>query len=265
MRSGWLVVLAAAVGIVGCGRAIRHASSVVRSSGVTVPAFSGPGSPGASQFVRLRIEGRPYLFLVDTGAGRTVVDTSVARALHLRLVGAQRASPTLGCRAATRAVRILDWEIAGRRLPALTVASQTLSELKIEGIGLGGLLGEDVLSRFGTVTLRFADRRVVLGGPPPTGARSIPFAVLRRNGSQVITVRVAVNGVSTRWVVDTGASRTVTRRASSAHWVSERSVPAGGPTERPAVRPRSRQSGSRPGARAMSRCRRRQPSAHPAP
>lgn len=184
MRSGCLVVLAAAVGIVGCGRATRHASSIVRSSGVTVPAFSGPGSAGALQFVRLRIEGRPYLFLVDTGAGRTVVDMSVARALHLRPVGAERASPTLGCRAATRAVRIVDWEIAGMRLPALTVASQMLSELKIEGIRLGGLLGEDVLSRFGTVTLGFAGRRVVLGGPLPTGARSIPLRVLRRNGSQ---------------------------------------------------------------------------------
>jgi hypothetical protein len=134
MRSGWLVVLAAAVGIVGCGRAARHVSSTVRSSGVTVPALSGPGSAGALKFVHLRIEGRPYLFLLDTGAGRTVVVKSVARALHLRLVGAKHGSPTLGCRAATQAARIVDWEIAGRRLPALTVASQMFSELKIEGM-----------------------------------------------------------------------------------------------------------------------------------
>jgi predicted aspartyl protease len=208
MRSGWLAIVAAAVGIVGCGRAAPHASSTVRSSSATVPAFSDPGS-GALRFVRLRIEGRPYVFLVDTGAGRTVVDASVARALHLRLVGAEHRSPTLGCRAATQGVRVVDWEIAGRRLPALTVTSQTLSDLKIGVVRLGGLLGADVLSRFGTVTLGFASRRVVLGGPPPPGARSIPFAVLRRNGSQLITVRVAVNGTSTGWVVDTGASSTV--------------------------------------------------------
>jgi hypothetical protein len=137
--------------------------------------------------------------------------------------GAKRASPTLGCRASTQAVRILDWEIAGRRLPALTVASQMFSELKIEGIRLGGLLGEDVLSRFGTVTLGFAGRHVVLGGPLPTGAGSIPFAVLHRNRSQLITVRVAVNGISTRWVLDTGASRTVIA-ASELHRLGVRKV-----------------------------------------
>jgi hypothetical protein len=56
-------------------------------------------------------------------------------------------------------------------LPATTVfsAKTLLAGARLNDVPIGGLLGSDVLSRFGTVTLDFAGKRLILGGNAPNG------------------------------------------------------------------------------------------------
>ena len=171
----------AAVALAGCGSSdsgarVGTSSSGRPSSGMVIPALVGRGPGGAGAFVRLTVKGRPYIFRVDTGAGRTVVDATVAQALALPDRGAAYSAPTFGCRTSAQPVAVSDWKLGYVTLPAgMVVSAKTvLAGAKLNGVPLGGLLGSDVLSRFGTVTVDFAGKRLILGGKAPRGGAHHP-------------------------------------------------------------------------------------------
>jgi len=142
--------------------------------------LSTPGVPKGEQRVRLKviaakgrntialvpvfIDGRgPYPFALDTGASQSLIDSTLAHDLRLRVVG--KSPPLHGITGGGRgqAVQIRNWRAGGVRLPADTISSFKL--LSGGGHGPAGLLGSDVLSRYGKIAVDY-DRDLLLLDPP---------------------------------------------------------------------------------------------------
>ena len=148
-----IVGLGAAAGAVASTRP-AHAASVVpivifhsRTGGTVVAA-------------KVVIHGRSFPFLVDTGASVTLVNPTLARRLHLRTVGKRhKFCGVTGCSLARR-VRLANWSIGGQPLPSIVASSSPI--VGTGGFGFG-LLGSDVLSRFGSVTIDYRDKLLTLG------------------------------------------------------------------------------------------------------
>lgn len=109
---------------------------------------------------QLMIKGKKYSMLVDTGASTTLIDSGVAAKLKLTRVGRVGRASGVGGIVKVQPVRLSTWSIGGRALPVSTIGS---SRLGSSG-GLIGLLGSDVLSRFGKVTIDYAAGVMTLGG-----------------------------------------------------------------------------------------------------
>jgi hypothetical protein len=135
------------------------------------PAPSAPGShrvpmtvirSGASTVavVPVTLEGAgPKRFALDTGASSSVVDRRVAQQLSLPPVGRPLNAAGVSCSAKSQPVHVDSWRVGAVALPA-----QNLDSIALPVPGLDGLLGSDVLSRFGTVTIDYAAGSFVLGG-----------------------------------------------------------------------------------------------------
>jgi predicted aspartyl protease len=177
---------------------------------VSVPLIEYHQGNSVSAFVGLMVRGHLYYFLVDTGAERTIIDAPVAKKLGLRDDGAPREFAPLGCRVRGQPVSVRNWRLRDVPLPVITAFTHKL--LRPPGISrlpFGGLLGSDVLSRFGTVTIDFTHRRHMLRGKAPTGGRATPITVVRQAGSVLATTQVGLDSHSARFVIDTGADTSI--------------------------------------------------------
>ena len=106
----------------------------------------------------------PFPFELDSGAFQTVIDAGLAHRLHLATIGRSRATGIGGCIDQLSAVTVDSWSVDG-----LSLAPQTFSADTEPGQGgkgqTDGLLGNDVLSRFGAVRIDFDSGALVLPGP----------------------------------------------------------------------------------------------------
>ena len=59
-----------------------------------------------------------------------------------------------------RRVRVSNWNVGGVPLPNVVVSSAPIAGLNAHAFGL---LGSDVLSRFGSVTIDYHDKQLILG------------------------------------------------------------------------------------------------------
>jgi hypothetical protein len=177
----------------------------------------------------------PLPFVIDTGASESEIDAGLAGAAHLGLpaAGEKQEIEGVGCTgpAQPRSVKAWSWE-------GVTLVPQTLMAVTIPGMGMAGqpvgLLGSDVLDRFGAVRFDFTHGRATLPGPEgpaPQTERSvqgptdtptpnsllagttlgeIPAKVSSGPGvSEVVTdVRVGAHQPMP-WAVDTGSSQSV--------------------------------------------------------
>ncbi len=106
------------------------------------------------------IRNQTYAFVVDTGAETTLIDQG-----YVKKLGLQRSKKApipvsgIGGSSVAYLATISDWTIGRAHLPASTI---TVSNLKF-GAGLIGLLGSDVLSTFGKVTIDYANEKATLG------------------------------------------------------------------------------------------------------
>jgi predicted aspartyl protease len=101
----------------------------------------------------------PKRFALDTGSSSSVVDHKLAQQLSLRPVGRPRNAAGVSCSATSQPVHVTSWRVGVVALPA-----QNVDSIALPVPGLDGLLGSDVLYRFGTVTIDYAAGSLVLGG-----------------------------------------------------------------------------------------------------
>ncbi len=109
---------------------------------------------------RVIIHGRAFPFLIDTGSSKTLVDIALARKLHLTTVGKPIKVTGVGCTSSASKVRLSRWSIAGQPLPSIVATSSVVAGADGHAFGL---LGSDVLSRFGTISIDYAHGELTLG------------------------------------------------------------------------------------------------------
>ena len=174
----------------------------------------------------------PYPFVLDSGAGQSTVDAGLAHRLHLASAGPASEFAGVGCTGVAQPVSVGAWSLDGVPLSSQQLTAATLPQMGGKGEP-DGLLGSDVLSRFGGVRIDFHAGTLVLPGPegaplapsaPYTGPTGpLPSALLQgKSGTTVpLTVTAAQGDVSLRvavrfdggprrdFVVDTGSSQSV--------------------------------------------------------
>jgi hypothetical protein len=176
----------------------------------------------------------PYPFVIDSGAGESIIDAGLATRLHLAHAGAKTEFEGVGCIGTAQPVRVPSWSVAGVALAAQPVTAATLPGFGHTGEPVG-LLGSDVLSRFGAVRIDFKAQTLTLAGPEgatrpgnpsdvhgPTGpapsavltqgevGTTIPLTVVLTPGDVSLNVRLRFGQGSFRtFVVDTGSSQSV--------------------------------------------------------
>jgi predicted aspartyl protease len=152
-----LVGLFVLVGFTGWGDATvggAHATS-------TIPLVILKAKDGERlALARVIVHGRAFPFLIDTGSSKTLVDDALARKLHLKAVGRPIKVTGVGCSEAARKVRLSRWSIGGQRLPSIVATSSVIAGANGHAFGL---LGSDVLSKFGTISIDYAHGQLTLG------------------------------------------------------------------------------------------------------
>jgi predicted aspartyl protease len=97
----------------------------------------------------------PYHFIIDTGASISVVDTALADQLRLPVVGSGQPVSGVGGVETTIPIQMTAWRMGGLKLPGATVVKGSLPGAE-HGQGLQGLLGSDILTRFGRITIDYS-------------------------------------------------------------------------------------------------------------
>lgn len=195
-----------------------------------VPLVLSHSGGGTAPYVGVCVNGHgPYSFLVDTGAAVSMVDSHLVASLHLPGAPSSTTAVGVGCITASQEVRIDRWSMGG-----VALASQSVLTATVPGFGLtrmpAGVLGSDVLGRFGAVRLDYAHHALTvlapqgappaiasilratppLPSPPPLLVLGTPqgalLTVLRNTHSTLATAATAFGSAPTQpFVVDTGS------------------------------------------------------------
>jgi hypothetical protein len=111
----------------------------------------------------------PREFIPDTGAVISVVNSGVATMLGLKRPGQRTTQSTICSVIASPDVLTGSWSIAGNALSPASLASyalqpQSVATMDLGGLrGVGGFLGADQMSRFGSVVFDYAGGRILFG------------------------------------------------------------------------------------------------------
>jgi Aspartyl protease len=197
MRRSVLVALAIAPLAGGCGGTHSHVAGSAAAIGVNgrrIGSLSTPGTPKGEQTVHVLVvaktgpqraamalvpvyidERGPYPFALDTGASSSLISATLAHQLHL---AAQSPATTIhGITGAGRAyqVRLGNWRAGRVPLPPSLIDAMLPREGGESGgeppahgrrrAGPAGLLGSDVLSRYGKIAVDY-DRGLLILDPP---------------------------------------------------------------------------------------------------
>jgi Aspartyl protease len=210
----------------GCGGASALGGGAQR---IPIKVTTAEGQVG--EVVNVCISGMgPFPFEIDTGSPQSGIDTHLAAQLHLADVGPPLTYEGVGCTGTAQQVMVPSWSLGGVPLAAQPVIADIQPGLGGSGEPVG-LLGSDVLNRFGAVRLDFNAKTLTLEGSegPDTAAAGAvvhgptgpsPSAVLT-HGQKGSTVPITVdlspgniamvvpvkfgNGAAQNFVIDTGA------------------------------------------------------------
>jgi predicted aspartyl protease len=127
-------------------------------TGFSAPILVARQGGQALAVANVKIGGHAYPFIVDSGASVTTIDPRIAIRAHLRRAGRPRTLSGVGCTSQATPMAIKKWSLAGHALPKTVAVTTKL------GSKVGGLLGSDVLSKFGKVTVDYRGKQLMLGG-----------------------------------------------------------------------------------------------------
>jgi hypothetical protein len=209
------------------------AATPLPGGGTRVPIEVSTVAGQVAEVVNVCIAGQgPFPFVLDSGAGQSTIDAHLAQRLHLATAGQSTLFAGVDCTGTAKPVSVGQWSLEGVALAPQQLTSATLPQIGGKGEPVG-LLGSDVLARFGAVRLDFAAGDLVLPGPqgPPltsdasyTGPLGpAPAAVLTQGGGTTVPVTVSpvpgnvslsvavrfAGGPRRNFVVDTGSSQSV--------------------------------------------------------
>ena len=139
----------------------------------TVRGLAGKPVP----MVSVCVDGHgPYPFVISSGVGNSVIDPGLASTL--RLPGAAALAPVLGatCASTAPAVSVQSWSMGG-----VGLAGQALLTASVPDSGLSpaplGLIGSDVLGRFGAVRIDYRARQLATAGAEGAAPASSSFVL----------------------------------------------------------------------------------------
>jgi hypothetical protein len=156
-------------------------------------------------------------FLLDSGAGKSVLDLGTARRLGVKLGGRETVQGVDG-RCAAYHVDALTATVGAVPVPRQMLAIDLQAVSAASGMHIDGLLGADFF-REHVVEIDFRAQKLRLRNRGEAGlGQSLPLA--RRNDA--LCIRVGVNGGAPQWTrLDTGCS-------SALEWVTGSGIPQGG-------------------------------------
>ena len=147
-------------------------------------------------------DARPVKLLVDTGSAGVVFTRVAARRADLRLGQRHVLRDGSFASVSVKAVRIGRTRLDLSGVDPLVAVAPTTEALE----GVDGLIGADVLSRYGRVTLNFPAEQIVLG--EPDSAPALGILVPTVYDDNVFVARVTLGSERHRLVVDTGSVTT---------------------------------------------------------
>ena len=170
-QSPWRIALAliSLLALAGCSlpSGMPFAGASGSSNSVTIPVQIRHGADGSALVVvDITVNGKgPYAFALDTGASLSLIDSDLAQQLRLPVTGQPVDVSGVGGKQRVTPVKVSVWAMGAETLPARTITSATLPDLR-RSAGIVGLLGSDVLSAFSSVTIDYANSDIVVTSPP---------------------------------------------------------------------------------------------------
>lgn len=166
-RCAWVALLLALLllSLVSCSSILSRLALVNPPQVRTVPLQIVEGPEGAVlALAPVFINGQgPYAFALDTGASTSLIDRGLVDQLKLPIVGKpQQVTGITGVEEADL-VKVDQWRVGEVGLPPATGITVNLPEPN-RGTGLQGLLGSDILSQFGVITVDYRRGVLILGG-----------------------------------------------------------------------------------------------------
>jgi Aspartyl protease len=140
----------------GSGGFTSNTGSVTTGKGQTTPVKILRGGGGTAMvLVPVTIDDQgPYDFALDTGAGITLIDTQLANELKLPVAGESAQVAGVGGTQDITPVHVDTWSAGKIALPTANIGKTGLASFKQDS-GVRGLLGSDILSSFGKITINY--------------------------------------------------------------------------------------------------------------
>src|SRR5919204_102673 len=156
-----LALAAAAVAAAGCGGSADKAASGNTIVSLRVIKFKGQ----VLALVPVQINGHAFTFALDTGAAGSLIDSQAARLIAIPKTGAKERGAGVKCTFTAAKVKVTSWRGGTIKLPAATIVSVNLP-FGNAYVGIQGLLGSDMLSRFDVVTIDYGKEQLRLHPRP---------------------------------------------------------------------------------------------------
>lgn len=170
-----LLLLALLFTPAACSRVQIARPAQVAGQEISVPLRIVEGPSGAVlALVPVSIQGQgPFPFALDTGASQSLIDRNLVDQLGLPIVG--HSQGVTGIAGVTEAdlTRVEAWSVGNAPLPAMNTITLDLPDVGGEE-QIRGLLGSDILSEFGAITVDYERQVLILRSRQGTSAAPSP-------------------------------------------------------------------------------------------
>ena len=155
------VCAAAAIGVT-----VARSGGTAERKNLIVPLQVVKQGKQVLALVPVKINGAgPFTFALDTGASRSLVDSQLAAKLHVKKVGSMGKVGGVAGVTKVTLIKVKSWSAGPVKLPRTTIAMSNLP-FGNAYVGIQGLLGSDMLSRFDVVTIDYGKQQLRLHPRP---------------------------------------------------------------------------------------------------